>query len=220
MGTPAPDASPQTAGKLIRWAFWYDLLVGLLTLGQEQRLRDITLDLVSLQPGEKVLDVGCGTGSLAMTASKRVGTAVTVVGIDPSREMIARARKKVARAGSNVRFEAAVVEVLPFGSGEFDVVLSSLMIHHLPQRIRPSAFAEVHRVLKPDGRFLAVDFKPPSGAVGRFFTTMGFGRRMGRNDVRNNIPLLEAAGFRVQSEGPTRSWMLAYILLAKAPAAA
>jgi demethylmenaquinone methyltransferase/2-methoxy-6-polyprenyl-1,4-benzoquinol methylase/phosphoethanolamine N-methyltransferase len=214
------DQHPHTPGKLIHWAFWYDVLMSVVTFGHESRLREVTLDLVSLRPGEKVLDVGCGTGSLAIAARKRVGASGTVAGIDPSPEMVARARQKSVRIGVDVRFETAVIESLPFGSGEFDVALSSLMIHHLPKRIRPAAFAEVHRVLKPSGRFLAVDFKPPAGAVARFITHVSSGHGMARNDIRNNIPMLEAAGFRVQSEGPTRSWMLSYILLGKVPAAA
>lgn len=216
-GSHAEDA-PQTSGKLIRWAFWYDVLVGVLTLGHESRLREITLDLVTLLPGEKVLDVGCGTGSLAIAARRRVGPSGAVTGIDPALEMIARARKKAARAAADVRFDTAVIESLPFGNSEFDVVLSSLMIHHLPKRIRPAAFAEVHRVLKPSGRFLAVDFKPPTSKMGKGMTSQTLGENMAQNDIRRNIPALEAAGFRVQSSGPTRSWMLAYILLDKVPA--
>jgi demethylmenaquinone methyltransferase/2-methoxy-6-polyprenyl-1,4-benzoquinol methylase/phosphoethanolamine N-methyltransferase len=214
------DERPQTRGKTIHWALFYDVLMNLLTLGGETRLREITLDLVGLMPGEKVLDVGCGTGSLAMTAKRRVGPAGAVVGIDAAPEMVARARKKAARAAADVRFETSIIESLPFGSGEFDVVLSSLMIHHLPRSIRPAAFAEVYRVLKPGGRFLAVDFQPPSGGLGRFLTAHSLGHGMSRNDIRHNIPLLEAAGFSVQSAGPTRSRMLAYILLGKTPATA
>jgi ubiquinone/menaquinone biosynthesis C-methylase UbiE len=211
---------PQTSGKLIRWAFWYDMLVGLLTLGHERRLREITLDLVSLQPGEKVLDVGCGTGSLAIAACERVGAFGAVSGIDPAPEMVARARKKATRAGVHARFELAVIESLPFANGEFDVVLSSLMIHHLPRKIRPAAFSEVFRVLKPGGRFLAVDFKPPGSKMGQSVTAQTLGEGMARNDIRRNIPALEAAGFRVLASGPTRAWMLAYILMEKGPAAA
>jgi len=214
------DRRPHTLGKTIHWAFWYDVLVGVLTLGREKRLREITLDLARLKPGEKVLDVGCGTGSLAIAARKRVGPSGAVGGIDAAPEMVARARKKAARAGADVRFETAVIESLPFDSGEFDVVLSSLMIHHLPRKIRAAAFAEVHRVLKTTGRFLAVDFKPPTGALSRSLAAHGLGHGMARNEIGDNIPLLEAAGFCVQSTGPTRSWMLAYILLRKAPAEA
>ena len=211
---------PQTSGKLIRWAFWYDVLVSVMTLGHERRLREITLDLVSLQPGEKVLDVGCGTGSLAIAACGRVGASTTVAGIDPSPEMVARARKKAARAGVNTRFELAAIESLPFADAEFDVVLSSLMIHHLPRKLRPSAFAEVYRVLKPGGRFLAVDFKPPGSKMGQSVTAQTLGKGMARNDIRRNIPALEAAGFRVLASGPTLAWMLAYILMEKGSAAA
>jgi ubiquinone/menaquinone biosynthesis C-methylase UbiE len=220
MDEPVADQRPHTTGKTIHWAFWYDVLVGLLTLGRETRMREITLDLAGLQPGEKVLDVGCGTGSLAMAARKRVGPSGKVEGIDAAPEMIARARKKAARAGTDVRFETAVIESLRFATGEFDVVLSSLMIHHLPGRIRPAAFAEVHRVLKPDGRFLAVDFEPPTGKISRGLSAHGLSHGMAHNDIRKNIPALEAAGFSVLASGPTRSWMLAYILLGKTPAAA
>jgi ubiquinone/menaquinone biosynthesis C-methylase UbiE len=75
--------------------------------------------------GESVLDVGCGTGSLAIAARRRLGTDGKVFGIDASPEMIARATSKVARAGISVSFRVAVAEALPFPDAQFDVVLST-----------------------------------------------------------------------------------------------
>jgi ubiquinone/menaquinone biosynthesis C-methylase UbiE len=89
-------------------------------------------DLAGLKSGDSVLDVGCGTGALAMAAKQRVGASGKVHGIDASPEMIARARKKANKRGSDVGFRTAVVEELPFPDETFDAVLSTLMLHHLP----------------------------------------------------------------------------------------
>ena len=83
-----------------------------------------------------MLDVGCGTGSLTIAAKKRAGPASKVSGIDPSSEMIAKAQKKAKREGVDISFQNSVIEGLPFSDGHFDVVLSSLMLHHLPKAAR------------------------------------------------------------------------------------
>ncbi|RPI24460.1 MAG: hypothetical protein EHM70_21270, partial [Chloroflexota bacterium] len=69
---PAAETA-HTHGLTIGWAKHYDLVVGLLSLGRERRLREATLDLAQVQPGDHVLDVGCGTGSLTLYAKKRTG---------------------------------------------------------------------------------------------------------------------------------------------------
>jgi len=86
------------------------------------------------------------------------GPAGETCGIDPAPEMVELARRKAAQAGVTVRFEVGVIEALPYPPDHFDVVLSSLMLHHLPDELKRRGLAEIHRVLKPAGRLLAVDF--------------------------------------------------------------
>ncbi|MBW3536128.1 MAG: prolyl oligopeptidase family serine peptidase [Gemmatimonadetes bacterium] len=89
-------------GKVIHGALAYDVQAWVLTLGNESRFRERLVRLARLAPGELVLDVGCGTGALAIAAGKQVGSAGEVCGVDPSPEMVARARRKAAKAGVDV----------------------------------------------------------------------------------------------------------------------
>jgi len=150
---------PATTGRVIRWATFYDPLVNLLTLGRAKALRQATVDLAGIKSGESVLDVGCGTGDLTLIAAKQVGAAGRVVGIDAAPEMIAVAQRKSARTNLPVTFQIDVIERLPFADDSFDVVLSSLMFHHLPDDLKRQGLAEIRRVLKPGGRLLIVDMK-------------------------------------------------------------
>src|SRR5688500_18686474 len=111
-----------TNGLVIEWAARYDLLAWLLTRGRERAFRERLLELAELRAGEAVLDIGCGTGTLAIAAARHVGPAGTVHGIDASPPMIARAARKAARRGAAVVFEVAAAEKLPFPGGRFDVV--------------------------------------------------------------------------------------------------
>ena len=118
-----------------------------------------TANLACIQPGEKVLDVGCGTGTLAIEVARRVGRMGEVAGVDPGTEQIARARSKGARRNLPIDFQIGVIENLPFPDQTFDVVLSSLMMHHLPDSLKHQGLAEIARVLKPGGRLVIADFK-------------------------------------------------------------
>jgi demethylmenaquinone methyltransferase/2-methoxy-6-polyprenyl-1,4-benzoquinol methylase/phosphoethanolamine N-methyltransferase len=125
------------------------------------------LDKAGLKPGSRVLDVGCGTGSLALKAKERVGSTGMVAGIDASPEMIEVALEKARRAGVEIDFRLEVVEKLPFADQTFDTVLSSLMMHHLPDDLKRQGLAEIRRVLKPGGSLVIVDFKRPETRLSR-----------------------------------------------------
>src|SRR5512145_2041123 len=142
-------ATQQTRGIVMNWGGFYDLVMWFLTLGRENALRRQIADLIGYQPGEKVLDVGCGTGSLALVAKERVSSAGSVHGIDPAPRQIARARAKASRQGLSANFQLGVIEKLPFPDRTFDVVQSTFMIDHVPADLQRQGFKEIARVLKP-----------------------------------------------------------------------
>jgi demethylmenaquinone methyltransferase/2-methoxy-6-polyprenyl-1,4-benzoquinol methylase/phosphoethanolamine N-methyltransferase len=185
-----------TTGKTIHRPHFYDAFVALLTLGRARTLRDRTVALARIAPGEAVLDVGCGTGEIAMRAKARSGTTGSVVGIDPAPEMIAVARQKAAQVGVEIDYRVAAVEALPFVNATFDVVVSSLMLHHLPEDLKPRALAEIRRVLKPGGRLVVVDFKQPTSRLGRLAPVWLLHRSVEDHSSLQELPaLLTAAGF-------------------------
>lgn len=202
-----PEAPPKTHGLVIDWAARYDLLAWLLTHGRERQLRARLVDLAEVSPGDAMLDVGCGTGTLAIAASRRVGSSGTVCGLDASPPMIARARRKAIRAGACVEFQVGVAEQLPFPDRRFDIVLSTLMLHHLPRKTRQEFAREIKRVLKTDGRVLAVDFgrSHRRGLLAHF-------HRHGHVDVKDMVALLEDADLTVNTTGPVGMNDLNFVL--------
>ena len=164
-------SAKQTRGLILKGGLRYDLhewfIDTCLFRGKGRDLRQRTVTLARLQVGEQILDVGCGTGALALEAQRHVGSTGRVVGIDPGEEQIARARAKAARRHVPVEFDIGVIEQLAFPNQTFDVVLSTLMMHHLPASLKQQGLAEIARVLKPGGRLVVADFKRKQDRTGQ-----------------------------------------------------
>lgn len=152
-------ASERPRGHLLRdWhARLYDIVMWLIAGGRRRHYLRRVVDLAGVGPADAVLDVGCGTGALALVAKQDAG-AGRVHGIDASPDMIVLAREKARTRRAAVSFELASAESLPFEDASFDVVFSTLMLHHLPRPAREQCAREIRRVLKDDGRALVVEF--------------------------------------------------------------
>jgi len=142
------------------------------------------LDAAQVGPADRVLDVGTGTGVVALQAAARLAAASRVVGIDISEEMLATARAKAARLpyADRIELRRLDVQALDLADASFDVVVSLFALHHLPDPA--GAFRQMYRVLRPGGR-LAVAFGagPPllsTAAARRALARVGEAWRRGR----------------------------------------
>lgn len=169
----------------------YDLLTRLMGFNSVyQKL----IAQAELADSQRVLEIGCGTGNLS-TQAKRDHPGVKVIGCDPDPRALRRAQHK-ARRLTGIHFERAYAQRLPYADGEFDRVLSSMMLHHLDAEAKVDAAAEIFRVLLPGGRLHLVDLggnmTVHDGLAARLVMRSGHAA----GNLGDAIPrLLEAAGF-------------------------
>jgi ubiquinone/menaquinone biosynthesis C-methylase UbiE len=213
--TQAPG--PSSPGILLHAPRFYDFQVWLATRGRERALRETILRLARVTAGETMLDVGCGTGTLAMAAKRLVGPSGEVIAIDASPEMVGRARRKACAARLDIEFREAPAQALPFADGRFDLVTSTLMLHHLPRSDREASAREMARVLKSGGRALVVDFASSSKAQGGWLHQL---HRHGRVRPADIIGLVNGAGMSVVESGPLGMRDLHFVLARAAGAGA
>ncbi len=133
-------------------------------LGADKPKRRL-IEQAELKAGFRVLDVGCGTGSLAVLVKKSY-PAVDVVAVDPDPSALSIAKRKANRARLAVEFDRGFSDHLPYPDRSFDRVFSSFMIHHLKADERAATLAEIRRVLKTGGSVHLLDFAPHDGAHG------------------------------------------------------
>jgi ubiquinone/menaquinone biosynthesis C-methylase UbiE len=189
-------------------ALRYHALTGLfdpfmLFLMRDQDLRDATLALLRPPPGERVLDLGCGTGTLAIRLKQEHPRAI-VVGCDIDPAALAIASRKATDAQVAVTWRLGGLSAPPFPDRSFDLVVSTLLFHHLRPPEKVAALATAWRLLKPQGRLVLADFSRPEGLLRRM--TFGVVRFLDGGEAtadhaagRLNV-LVEKAGFEDVTE--------------------
>jgi ubiquinone/menaquinone biosynthesis C-methylase UbiE len=171
------------------------------------------VEAAELRPGHRVLEIGCGTGNLALLAKARQ-PAATVVGLDPDAAALARARLKARRRGLELLLDRGFADQLPHPDASFDRVLSALMLHHLPGEEKPAALREVVRVLRPGGELHLVDIAQQDGGHGRLRRHHG---PHARNSPGTSVAdLVGAAGFTDVRMGTVRTGLGLSLVAARA----
>lgn len=186
----------------------YEISAAIGFAGQRRRVYDGLVRLSDVRPGDRVLDVGCGTGYLSGRVARAIGPDGRVEGIDPSAPVVAYANE---RAAPNATFRVAGAEELPYDDASFDAVVSCLAVHHIAADARGRAFAELYRVLQPGGRLVVADLRPPTGRLSR----LAVGALT--SHAAEHVPLLDlalGAGFEIVETGHRRP-VLAYVRAAR-----
>jgi len=156
---------------LVHAAPVYDLLLPFVTFWQENRSNRMIANLLCPREGERILDVGCGTGLLTVEIARRIQRG-EVIGVDASRPMIDVARRK--RGTDVCRFELAVGEDLPYENDSFDAVTSAFFFHHVGWEVKVRCAREILRVLRPGGRVIIADIDRPWTWFGKFYAYSGW----------------------------------------------
>jgi ubiquinone/menaquinone biosynthesis C-methylase UbiE len=141
---------------------WYDRMLRWML--PEERLKRGLIDQAGIASGQRILDLGCGTGTLTVMIEQAHPDAV-VVGLDADAEALKLARAKAAGAGLSIAFDRGWAHRLPYGNASFDRVLSSLVLHHLTTTDKQRALVEAFRVLRPAGELHVLDFGRPRSSL-------------------------------------------------------
>ena len=190
----------------------YDAHMRITMLGRERALRETTVNLAQVKPGDSLLEIGCGTGSLTLAAKRRAGPSGKAFGLDLIPGMIELSRRKAAKANEEIAFQVGGIDDIPFPESQFDVVMCSLMIFLMSEKTRRKGLAEIYRVLKPQGRLLVLDLATPAQPVQKAIAKALFGGIL-EHDLRELLPLMQASGFSDVELGPAKFRILGLFVL-------
>jgi ubiquinone/menaquinone biosynthesis C-methylase UbiE len=172
----------------------YDKYMKRITLGREDALRRMTVNLAQVKPGDCVLEIGCATGTLSIEAKRQAGPTGKVFGIDIIPGMIEVSRDKASKAELAITFQLGSIENLPFPDVNFDVVMCSFMIFHMSEKVRSKGIKEIFRVLKPNGRLMVLDLALPPNQVSKRILKLFLGFML-KHDLNELQPVMESSGF-------------------------
>jgi ubiquinone/menaquinone biosynthesis C-methylase UbiE len=146
-----------------------------MTFWQEERLARKAIVSLGLNGGEVILDIGCGTGTVAMEIAKSLleKRSSFVIGLDAAPKMIQIAKRKSKRL-NNISFGVGVAEKLPYEDESFDRVISTFFFHHINFRLKQKSLCEIWRVLKKGGTAVIVDVDTPVNLFGAFCAWCGY----------------------------------------------
>lgn len=162
---------------------------------REETFKQQLIKQANIQPGQNILDLGCGTGTLTIMI-KQVHPDSHVAGLDGDPEVLEIARSKAAKAGVDIALDHGMAYHLPYPENTFDRVVSSLMLHHLDTEDKQRTMAEVYRVLRPGGEFHIVDFGTQSGLYGKLLSPFISRLEQASDNLRGLLPvMLQVAGF-------------------------
>lgn len=180
---------------------FYDPVVALTV--RERTFKQRLIALAGIESGHEVLDIGCGTGTLAILI-KQTCPGAEVTGLDGDPEVLDRARRKAQVAAIDIRFDQGLSHELPYQDASFDRVVSSLFFHHLDRNGKQGTLSEIRRVLKPGGELHIADWGRPANALMRglfFFIQMLDGFETTRDNVKRQLPAyLANAGLTAVSQ--------------------
>ncbi len=174
----------------------YDLVVSCTV--RERRFKSALVSQMTLRPGKQILDLACGTGTLAVLL-KRAMPDAAVIGLDGDKTILEIARGKVRAKGIEIMFHRGLSYEMPYADAAFDQVVSSLFFHHLTPANKSATLAEIERVLRPGGELHIADWGIPANRLMKAssrFVQMLDGVETTRDCFAGELPtLMQANGF-------------------------